>query len=126
MLVEISFSKSTIRTIIDKYGKTYGARFTKLLSGYQEIIDKRQDITRERIDGLLKKSKLKGAEKGAISDFFFELGRHGCTQEREKNESKKALFDNFFIEAQTVFKKDASIYFKLFIILGIGAVILCL
>jgi uncharacterized protein YutD len=126
MLVEISFSKSTIRTIIDKYGNTYGARFTSVLTGYQEIIDKRQDITRERIDGLLKKSKLKGAEKSTITDFFYELGRHGCAEEREKIQSKKILFDNFFIEAQTVFKKDASIYFKLFIILGIGAVILCL
>jgi len=126
ILVEISFSKSTIRTIIDKYGQNYGSRFNGILSGYQEILDKRQDITRDKIVSLLKNTKLRANEQATITDFFYELGRHGATQEREKIENKKAMFDTFFNDAQAVFKKDASIYFKLFIILGLGAVILCL
>ena len=125
VLVEISFSKSTIRHIIDKYGKTYNKNFRDILHGYQNLLDGKQDITRERIDQLLWK-KLKSDEQNAIIDFFYELGRHGVEEERQKIENKKKQFDTFFIAAEVALKRDASIYLKIFIILGIAAVILLL
>ena len=123
LLVEISFSKSTIRTVIDKYGATYGKHFRAVLVGYQALLDDKQDITRERIDALLW-AKLKHNERATVADFFYDLGRHGAAEEKLKIENKRAIFDGFFGDAVKALKKDGSIYLKLFILLGVGAVVL--
>jgi len=125
LLVEISFSKNTVLHIIENYVTSYGAPFRDTLLKYKNLIIEKQDITRERIDTLLWK-RLKSHEHTVIADFFYELGRHGSFEERQKIESKKVTFDNFFKAALESLKRDASIYLKVFIILGIASVILLL
>jgi len=124
--IEISFSKSTIRAIIDKYGATYGRHFRTILLGYQKLLDEKQDVTRDKIDLLLIRPKLKPSERSTILDFLYDLGRHGVTEEKEKIASKRKQFDIFFSEASMALKREASIYLKISIILGIAAVVLML
>ena len=123
LLVEISFSKSTVRSIIDRYGQSYGAHFREVLNGYQALLDEKADITRERIETLVWK-KIKKSERQCITDFFYELGRHGASEERQKIENRKITFDTFFNDADKALRRDASIYLKLFILLGVGVVII--
>jgi len=126
LLVEISFSKSTIRTVIERYGETYGKHFRAVLVGYRQLLDGKADITRDKIDALLTAPKLKSNERTVLADFFYDLGRHGAIEEQQKIKNKKLYFDNFFDDAARALKREASIYFKLFILFGVGAVILCL
>ena len=125
LLIEISFSKNTVLHVMESYGNSYAAQFRQLLLSYKNLIDEKQDITRERINGIMWK-KLKPHERVPITDFFFELGRHGSSEEGEKIENKKVIFDSFHQTAAERLKKEASIYLKLFILLGVGVVILCL
>jgi len=125
LLVEISFSKNTVLYIIESYAGTYGTPFRQMLLSYKSLIDNKKDITRESINAFMW-HRLKLHERTIVADFLFELGRHGPTQEREKIENKKIQFDNFFANATTALKKEASIYLKVFILLGVGAVILLL
>ena len=132
LLIEIAFQKNTILKIIDTYGDSYGHNFRNVLNGYQNLIDEKSDITRERLLEILKQKpkfspfKLKSSEQINVADFFYELGRHGASQENTKIQSKRIIFDNFFGDSSKSLKRDASIYFKLFILFGIGAVILLL
>ena len=133
LLIEISFSKNTVRNIINTYGSGYGRHFRDVLMNYQKLLDEKSDIKREKIETIFsnKRSfivpfKLKPNEMSEIAEFFYELGRHGSAQEREKIENKKITFDTFFNSAVAAMKRDASIYLKLFILIGAGAVILLL
>jgi len=123
LLVEISFSKNTVLSIIENYARGYNPAFQNVLHGYRAILENKQDVTRERLDTIMWKH-LKPAERAAVTDFFYELGRHGSTQEREKIENKKLVFDTFHQTAAAALKKDANIYLKLFILLGVGVVII--
>jgi len=124
LLIEISFQKSTIQKIIQTYGDSYGRHFRNLIVGYQNLIETKQDITREKIIALLGKNRLKPAEITNIADFLYELGRHGSNEENSKIQSKRVNFDNFFEHSANALKRDASIYLKVFILMGIAAVIL--
>ena len=130
--IEISFSKNTIRKIIDTYGTSYGKNFQKVLLGYQSLIDQKSDITRDKITAILGAKlgfpplKLKPAETENIADFFCELGKHDSPQEHQKIQAKRLAFDTFFGAANHSFKVTASTYLKIFILMGVGAVILLL
>jgi len=126
LLIEISFQKNTIRKIIQTYGDSYGRHFREVLNGYQGLIDEKSDITRERMQAFLEKQKLKSHESITVADFFYELGRHGSHQESSKILAKRQTFDTFFNTAATALRRDASIYFKVLILMGVAAVILLL
>ncbi|MCL2851219.1 MAG: hypothetical protein FWE01_02555 [Firmicutes bacterium] len=121
--IEISFSKNITLQVIERYYKTYSRHFQSLLQGYSNLLTDKQDITYQNITTLMW-NKLKAHEISIITEFFYELGRHGAIEEGEKLENKKIQFDGFLKNAQTAQKKEASIYLKICIILGIAAVIL--
>ena len=125
LLVEISFSKNTVLHVIENYSAGYAVPFQGVLSGYQTLAFQKQDITHERIAVFMWK-RLKANERTVVIDFFYELGRHGSTEESQKIQNKKIIFDTYFKLAAESLKRDASIYLKIFILLGIGAVILLL
>jgi hypothetical protein len=125
LLIEIGFSKNTIRHIIQTYGGAYATQFRAILQSYQTLLDDRQDITRARINAIMPKS-LKPHELETITDFFYELGRHGSGEEQTKIQNKRVAFETFFDNAQKILKRDASMYLKLLIIGGIASVILLL
>jgi len=125
MAIEISFSRDTIQRIIAKYGDSYTKHFRVVLQKYLSLIENKQDITRERIMEI-QWTNLKANELTTITDLFYDLGRHGVFEEGKKIAGKRQIFDTFFNEAKEKFKTDASIYLKLFILMGIGAVILLL
>jgi len=126
MLVEISFSQNTIRNIIEMYSSGYAKHFKLLLTEYMELIDKKTDITRERITTIIDQTLLKPNETNVLVDFFTELGRHGAKEEKQKIENKKIAFCEIYKTCSEALKRDASIYLKLFIFLGVGAVIICI
>jgi stage III sporulation protein AB len=126
MLVEIAFSQNTVRRIIEIYAAGYSKPFRILLTAYLALLDKKTDITRERVGELVDENLIKPHEKNVLVDFFTELGRHGAREEKQKIENKKIAFDGFFKNCAEVLKRDASIYLKLFIFLGVGVVIILL
>ena len=125
LLVEISFSKNTIATVIETYGNSYALQFRKVVFGYKTILAGKEDITLGKMNAILW-IKLKPPERSLIADFFYELGRHGAAEEAQKITNKKAQFDKFRENASARYSKDASIYFKICILLGVAAVILLL
>ena len=125
LLIEISFQKNTIKKIIQTYGDSYGKHFRKILDGYQTLLDEKHDITRERMNDFAWK-KLKKFESTNLADFFYELGRHSSNEEHTKIQSKRVIFDNFRDMCDKSLKREASIYLKLLILVGIAAVILLL
>jgi len=125
LLVEISFSKNTVLHVIENYAQAYSLPFRQMLFNYKSLIDGKKDITRESINSFMWR-RLKPHERAIVADFLYELGRHGPQQEREKIENKKIQFDTFHQNAATALKKEASIYLKVFILLGVGAVVLLL
>jgi hypothetical protein len=124
LLVEISFSKSTVRDIIKTYGTSYARHFFELLTAYAALVEQKCDITRERIDAILDKKLLKPSECGVLADFFYDLGRHGAAEEKSKIAHKKNAFETFAESAARAFRADGLIALKLFILLGVGAVII--
>jgi len=125
LLIEISFQKNTVGKIIETYGDSYARHFRGVLLEYQNLIDQKQDITRDTVGNIPPKF-LKSPEATQLADFFYELGRHGSCQESTKIKSRRVTFDNFYQLADKSLKRDASIYFKVLILIGVGAVILLL
>jgi len=123
LLIEISFSKNTVALIIDKYSGSYSKRFKKVLEGYRDLILSKSDITQDGLDAIMW-DRLKPHEKITLVTFFYELGRHGAFEEEEKLRNKIETFKGFLETAGTAMKREASIYLKLFIIIGIASVIL--
>ena len=125
LLTEINFSKNSVIQVIDTYAQSYAKPFREVLFGYKNLLTGKHDITRARTDAVLFR-KLKTNERTPIADFFFELGRHGATEETEKIHNKRIIFREFHAAAAQTLTRDASIYFKICILLGIAAVILLL
>lgn len=121
--VEINFSKNTTSQVIDTYASGYSANFAKLLAGYKTMIDDKAEITRDGISALMWR-RLKKHEQSIVGDFFYELGRHSLHEEQEKIANKKIQFEESLKAAQTALRREASIYLKICIILGIASVIL--
>ena len=121
LLTEISFSKNGISSIIETYGSSYHPSFQKSLMHYKHLIDTKRDIA-----DLPFSVRLKDIEKAHVTSFFIELGRHGSIEEVAKIQNKKVFFDGFYNSSCAALKKDASMYLKFCIILGIVAVVLLL
>jgi len=117
LTTEIGFSKSTIAQIIKNYADNYSLQFVQDLLNYKNLLDAREDLTREKLDICVK-------EKRVIEDFFLELGRHSVGEELAKIQKSRERFEIFRTDATEKLKRDASIYFKICILLGIGVVIL--
>jgi hypothetical protein len=125
MLVEISFSKNTVRQVLQSANSGYGRQFRELCAAYIDLLDRKSDITIERIDEIVPK-KIGEQERAHIIDLFFGLGRHGSAEERQKLETKKNIFDKFFTSSDEKMRLRASMYLKIFILIGVTAVILLL
>ena len=125
LVVEIGFSKRTIAQVIDGFVADMGCNspFRDDILGYKNLLEYNQDITRERI---VLWDKLKPNEARGVVDFLLELGRHSVTEELEKIGKARARFEFNRAEATDKLKKEASIYLKISIIIGIGVVILLL
>ena len=123
MGIEISFSKSYIAGVIERYGESYGAHFRDVVSGYKRLLDEKLDVTRDAVDGLMW-HRLRMDERAALVDFFVGLGRHGCGEEATKLDGSKMVADGLHQRAVGEVRTRASIYLKLCIIVGIGSVIL--
>lgn len=121
--IEIAFSKNHIGHIIERYGSGYSRHFRNTLNAYNELLRARADITHEALTPIMWNG-LKAAERIAVTNFFFELGRHGVEGEHEKLAAARESFGVFHKTAGKAMKSEASIYLKLSIIIGIGAVIL--
>ena len=121
--IEISFSKNITLQVIERYSKSYAKHFQSVLQGYRGLVEGKQDITHQAITDFMW-NRLKPHEASVIVEFFCELGRHGAMEESEKLANKKVQFNEFLETAKTAQRRDASIYLKLCIILGIGAVVL--
>jgi len=126
LLVEIAFSKNTVRKIIEIYGAGYCRPFRAILLAYQALVDAKSDITREKIGAFVGDTFLKPEERGMLIEFFHDLGRHGVDGETAKVQSKKSAFETFLQTAMAALRNDASIYLKCFIIMGIAGVVIIL
>jgi hypothetical protein len=118
LVTEISFTLTPIVQIIDKYQNSYSAEFIRVLSAYRELIDSNCDITREKCLQIIAEPQ--------TADFFYNLGRHGSTQEKEKLVAAACIFMGYKNEAEGYLKTKASIALKILIIMGIAGVILLL
>jgi hypothetical protein len=125
LAVEISFSKRTAAEVIDAYADGYGRAFAGVVCEYRALIESRADVTREALSGIMW-TRLKPSESAAVVDFFYELGKHSAAEELQKIENARKRFESFYENAREGLRRDASIYFKICILVGIGAVILML
>lgn len=123
MLIEISFSKNQIESIINRYSGNYSKEFRHVLESYRDLITTKSDISHENLKSIMW-MKLKPHESSEISKFFYELGRHGSHEEEEKLRNQIEIFKTFLTSSTNALRKEASIYLKLFIIMGIASVIL--
>jgi hypothetical protein len=115
---EISFALTPVSQIIDKYREAYCTEFDKVLNSYQRLIAKKEDITREKCLGFC--SNIEAA------DFFYNLGRSGAMQEKDKITNAVKIFDNLKANAEKDLHGRASVTLKILIIMGITCVILLL
>lgn len=116
LITEINFSKNTVEQVIRRYIDSYSVPFAEVLLKYTHLVAWNADITRERLRGFI--------DKEDVVDFFFELGKHNAIQECEKIRSARSRFDGHFQTARSRLTREASIYFRICIIVGVGAVIL--
>ena len=123
LIIEISFSKNNLSSIIERYSQTYAKHFRSVVEGYNALLKQKHDITPESLNHIMW-ARLKANERQQLVNFFYELGRHGCVEEHEKLMASKQSFQNFHASSVAALRKEASIYLKLCIIVGIGAVIL--
>jgi len=121
--VEINFSKNTVAQIIDRYSDSYAKHFDEVIKNYANLQTANADITYDTIQSFMWR-RLKKHESSVISDFFYELGRHGVSEETQKLENGLVRFDRFLVDSTSDMTRKASIYMKLSIILGIGVVVL--
>ena len=123
LTTEIGFSKRTIAQIIDAYLDNYSSQFAEVLVNYKALLDRNQDLTR---GALALWGGLKSAEAQVVADFLLELGKHSAAEELEKIRKFRERFETLRQDATEKLKRDASIYFKICILLGIGVVVLLL
>jgi len=116
LATEINFSKNTVEQVIRRYIDTYNPGFAEVLLKYSHLLATNSDITRERLKEFI--------ERDDVVDFFLELGAHSSMEELEKIKSARLRFDGHLAKASNKLSKEASVYFKICIILGVGAVIL--
>ena len=121
--IELNFSKNIISQVIERNHKNYSKHFRDVLTGYGNLIEGKCDITKDSLSSIMW-NRLKPHESSAVTHFFYELGRHSVSEEIEKIASATALFNSMHAEACEKQKREASIYLKLCIILGLVTVIL--
>ena len=120
---EIGFSKRTISQIIDTYIDGYSMQFAGNLRNYRDMLDRHEDLT---ADSIVLWERLNKAEADVIRGFLMELGRHSVTEELDKIRKARNRFELYLNEAADKLKRDASIYLKICILLGVGVVIVLL
>lgn len=118
LTTEINFSKNTVEQVIRRYIDTYNMQFAEVLLKYSHLLARNADITRESLKEFIVRDD--------VADFFFELGKHSAHEECEKIKSARLRFENLYQNAKDKLSHEASIYFKISIILGVGVVILIL
>jgi stage III sporulation protein AB len=123
--LEIGFSKKTVSEIITSYASSYNKHLATTLLAFQSLLDAKHDITRQNLSHAIW-TGLRGEEVDRVLDFLTELGRLGSHEEREKIRASRQIFSNFHACAQDALRRDASIYFKICILVGIAVVILLL
>lgn len=121
--VEIAFSKNPITQVIDRYGHIYSRPFQRVLADYKHLLDTKSDITHATLTPIMW-TRLKPEEQSLLADFFASLGRHGASEELRKLANATETFQPLLNIANARLKKEAVIYLKLSIIVGIASIIL--
>ena len=123
--VEINFSRAKVLSVITRYRGSYGIHLRTLLAVYENLINSRNEITAPAVrDGIWKGLREQEAEQ--VTEFFVNLGRHNAGEEERKLIASREKFGNLHTVSTKDVKERGELYLKLFIILGIGAVILLL
>jgi len=105
-----------VEQVIHRYIDTYNPQFAELLLKYSHLLAQNADITREALHEFMPRDD--------VVDFFFELGKHSAHEECAKIKSARLRFEAQYMTAREKLKLEASIYFKICIIVGVGVVIL--
>jgi len=116
LTTEINFSKNTIEQVIRRYIDTYNTKFAEVLLKYSHLLAGNADITRAALREFISRED--------VVDFFYELGKHSAAEECEKIKAARLRFESEYKVARDKVSREASIYFKICIILGVGVVIL--
>jgi len=116
LTTEIAFSKNCVEQVIRRYIDTYNPGFAEVLLKYSHLVAGKSDITQESLRQFI--------DRDDVADFFFELGKHSSSEELEKIKSARLRFESHLTKARDKLSKEASVYFKICIILGVGVVIL--
>ncbi|MDR1917420.1 MAG: stage III sporulation protein AB [Christensenellaceae bacterium] len=116
LLTEISFTLTPIAQIIDRYVNSYTKEFRAVLFNYRKLLTKKTDITREKC--------LEIVNDPQVADFFYNLGRAGVNEERDKITTAAQLFSQNKADAEEYLKTKAIVTLKIMIIVGIAGAIL--
>jgi hypothetical protein len=122
---EVGFALMPVTQVIDVYRDGYSGHFRGVLSRYGDLVNSRCDITRERCRTCVWEG-LTEEEKNKVADFFYNLGRHGVGEEKNKIESAAAVFGGYKGAADEYLRAKASIALKILIIMGVAGAILLL
>ena len=123
LITEVGFSKKTLAQIIDGYYQNYDANFSADLLAFKALLENREDVNQQR---LTLWNGLKTTEHDAVAEFIVGLGRHSVAEEVQKIKNARSRFEVFRTESAEKLKSEASIYFKVCILLGIAVVVLLL
>jgi len=116
LTTEINFSKNTVEQVIRRYIGTYNLAFAELLLKYSHLLASNSDITRDALKEFIAHDD--------VADFFLQLGKHSSAEELEKIKAARSRFQSHLTGASEKLAKEATIYFKICIIIGVGVVIL--
>ena len=122
--LSIQGSNKKLITIIEECKEKYKGEFCLFLCHYEDYLLNR--IPKDEFYLLTKFEYLSTHEKLQICSFFDELGKLTYDEEIEKIVGSERIFQEYGSISTTEQKKYSSLYFKLFVVLGLLVCILFL
>lgn len=123
MIVDINFSRSNLKEIIQNSLSNYGSDFKTILNNFLSYLGDNSNLLSEEI--LLSGIKnLSVEDKQTLFLFFKGLGRYDAESQIKELENYKKKFDDLKLVAEAENKKYGGLYIKLGLMLGLLIAIL--
>lgn len=118
LIVDINFSKTNLKEIINSNLNSYAGEFKHILNGYLNYLSSEAVLISETL--LFKKNTfLNDEEKQTLFLFFKSLGRYDAENQIKEIQNFTAKFQDLQKTAELESKKYSALYIKLGLMLGI-------
>lgn len=120
---DISYNNEKLLVILNRNEKLFNSDINYLFSNFSNYINNKISVEEFEKNVNKKFNYLHEKEKFEVINFFTTLGNFAKEEELQKITNFLNLIENFKIEALEKNKKFSSLYFKLFLFLGITFVV---